>query len=40
MNRMKNLSSWLKKKDIQGAFIHTKENVFYLSGYFTDVFLA
>lgn len=36
MNRMKNLSSWLKKKDIQGAFIHTKENVFYLSGYFTE----
>ncbi|MCY7675221.1 M24 family metallopeptidase [Bacillus safensis] len=36
MNRMKSLSSWLKKEDIQGAFIHTKENVFYLSGYFTE----
>lgn len=36
MNRMKSLSSWLKEKDIQGAFIHTKENVFYLSGYFTE----
>lgn len=36
MNRMKILSSWLKKEDIQGAFIHTKENVFYLSGYFTE----
>ena len=36
MNRMKSLSSWLKKEDIQGAFIHSKENVFYLSGYFTE----
>ncbi|MGE6631156.1 M24 family metallopeptidase [Bacillus sp. NPDC077027] len=36
MNRLDKLSSWLKEKDIQGAFIHTKENVFYLSGYFTE----
>ncbi|OMI24539.1 hypothetical protein BTA30_22245, partial [Bacillus swezeyi] len=31
MERIEKISSWLKEKDISSAFIHSKENVFYLT---------
>ncbi|MFT0802348.1 Xaa-Pro peptidase family protein [Bacillus swezeyi] len=36
MERIEKISSWLKEKDISSAFIHSKENVFYLTGFYTE----
>ncbi|MCX2810000.1 Xaa-Pro peptidase family protein [Bacillus sp. ChL18] len=36
MNRLERVSSWLKKEGHDAAFIHTKENVFYLTDFYTD----
>ncbi|MCY8574226.1 aminopeptidase P family N-terminal domain-containing protein, partial [Bacillus haynesii] len=36
MERIEQISSWLKEKNISSAFIHSKENVFYLTGFYTE----
>ncbi|MDA1475769.1 M24 family metallopeptidase [Bacillus changyiensis] len=36
MERIEYISSWLKEKDYQLAFIHSKENVFYLTNFYTE----
>lgn len=36
MNRIQRVSSWLKEAGHTAAFIHTKENVFYLTGFYTE----
>ncbi|WP_411810326.1 M24 family metallopeptidase [Bacillus glycinifermentans] len=36
VKRIEQLSSWLKEQDISSAFIHSKENVFYLTHFYTD----
>ncbi|WP_411803013.1 M24 family metallopeptidase [Bacillus sonorensis] len=33
---MEHISSWLREKDISAAFIHSKENVFYLTHFYTE----
>jgi Xaa-Pro dipeptidase len=35
-NRLKNLQAWMKENDIQISFITSSENVFYLSGFYSD----
>jgi Xaa-Pro dipeptidase len=34
--RIEKLQTWMKEKDIQVSFVTSSENVFYLSGYYTD----
>ncbi len=36
MNRIQRVSSWLKEAGHTAAFIHTKENVFYLTDFYTE----
>lgn len=36
VNRIQRVSSWLKEMGHTAAFIHTKENVFYLTGFYTE----
>lgn len=36
MDRIENISNWLKKQGADCAFIHSAENVFYLTGYLTN----
>ncbi|MCY8487528.1 Xaa-Pro peptidase family protein [Bacillus atrophaeus] len=36
MDRIQRVSSWLKQEGHTSAFIHTKENVFYLTGFYTE----
>ncbi|MCD7036118.1 Xaa-Pro peptidase family protein [Metabacillus sp. GX 13764] len=34
--RMEKVKNWLSEKNIDAAFIHSTENVFYLTGFYTD----
>lgn len=36
MDRIENISNWLKKQGTDCAFVHSKENVFYLTGFLTN----
>ncbi len=34
--RLEKLQSWMKENDVEVSFVTSSENVFYLSGYYTD----
>ncbi|MFN2745982.1 M24 family metallopeptidase [Bacillus sp. z60-18] len=36
MERIEQISAWLQENDISSAFIHSKENVFYLTRFYTE----